>query len=296
MTRICWWLVNQMSRVLEPAERDAVHGDFAESRETGAQALRDVLGLVVRRQIALWHDSRPWLVLVGVVVPFGLLISLVSRRVAEMEAVYAWMYFDNWDWALLEHRAYWIILGQIARLVSPEILVLICLAWTVGFALGALSRPTIPVNGALFCVALLFGEFVAVPWYTQLQLHALFGPQLPRLEDADAGSLTFYKAMFPLLVQIVLVLLPALWGMSKGLGLAALPVQLRLILWTPAVATMAVLASWQAVVWIAVATQDMTLLRSGWQLPLLPFAVAGPVVYWVATASWRHWHKKIASV
>jgi hypothetical protein len=49
MTRICWSLVEILSRMLEPDERDAVRGDLAESRETGGQALRDVLGLVARR-------------------------------------------------------------------------------------------------------------------------------------------------------------------------------------------------------------------------------------------------------
>src|SRR5205823_12219606 len=50
-----------------PDERVAVRGDFAESGETGGQALHDVLGLVVRRQAALWQGWRPWLVFVGLV-------------------------------------------------------------------------------------------------------------------------------------------------------------------------------------------------------------------------------------
>jgi hypothetical protein len=33
-----WRLVDLVSRMLEPDERDAVRGDFAESRETGGQA------------------------------------------------------------------------------------------------------------------------------------------------------------------------------------------------------------------------------------------------------------------
>ena len=30
MNRICWWLVDRLSRRLEPGERDAVLGDIAE--------------------------------------------------------------------------------------------------------------------------------------------------------------------------------------------------------------------------------------------------------------------------
>ncbi len=68
--------------MLEPDEREAVRGDFAESGETSGQALRNVLGLVLRRQAALWKDWRPWLALVGLVAPLGVLLSLVARREA----------------------------------------------------------------------------------------------------------------------------------------------------------------------------------------------------------------------
>jgi hypothetical protein len=53
MTRTCWWLVDIASRMLEPDERDAVRGDLAESGVTGGYALRDLLGLLARRQAML---------------------------------------------------------------------------------------------------------------------------------------------------------------------------------------------------------------------------------------------------
>ena len=102
MNRICWWLVDVVSRMLEPGERDVVRGDFAESGESGGRALRDVLGLVVRRQAALWKDWRPWLALVGLIVPLAMLLSIVSRITAGQSATYIWLYANNWDWALLE--------------------------------------------------------------------------------------------------------------------------------------------------------------------------------------------------
>ena len=293
MTQACWWLVDVVSRTLEPDERDAVRGDFAESGETGRQALRDVLGLVVRRQAALWHDWRPWLFFLALVAPLGMLLSLLSARVAGMGATYAWMYFNNWDWALLGDRAFWIILGQTIAFVFPDNLALICLSWTLGSVLGTLARRTIPVNAALFCLVLLFGELVAVPRYTQIQIHTLQdalgqGTLGRHLHDNDAvSSLTFYIVMFPLLVQIVLVLLPSFWGMYKGFGMATLPLLLRTILWAPAIAIMAILATTQALFWVAMATHNVTWLQRGGQLPRLRFAVAGPVVYWVATAGWQ---------
>jgi hypothetical protein len=54
----------------------AVLGDFAESRETGSQALRDLFGLVVRRRAGLWLDWRPWVILVAFVVPLGTLLGI----------------------------------------------------------------------------------------------------------------------------------------------------------------------------------------------------------------------------
>jgi hypothetical protein len=285
MTGICWWLVDKLLRVLESAERDAVRGDLAESNESGAQALRDVLGLVVRRQFALWQDWRPWLVLAGLVVPLGLLVSLVSSRVADSNVIYTWMYFSNSDWAMFGQRAFWIVLAQVIVLISPGVLALICLSWTIGLALGAVARRNIPVNGVLFCLVLFFGEFVAVPWYAQLQLRVISSHPFERGYDEPEFSLTLYRAMFPLLVQIVLVLLPSMWGMYKGLGLSAFPRLLRVILWIPAIASVAALASGPAVFWTAVATHDLTLPQRSWHLPLFPFAIAGPVIYLVATAT-----------
>jgi hypothetical protein len=285
MTEICWWLVDKLLRVLESAERDAVRGDLAESNETGAQALRDVLGLVVRRQLALWQHWRPWLVLAGLVVPLGLLVSLVSSRVVGSAAIYPWMYFSNLDWAIVNYRAFWIILVQVISLVFPEMLALVCLSWTIGFALGPLARRSILVNGVLFCMVLWFGQFVAVPWYTQLQLRVISQPPFERGYAEPGFSLVLYRAMFPLLAQIVLVLLPSMWGMYKGLGLFAFPRLLRAILWIPAIATVAALASGPAIFWTAVATHDLTLPQRSWHLPLFPFAIAGPVMYFVATAT-----------
>ena len=57
MTRVCWRLVDLLSLILHPDEREVIHGDFAEFGAAGSQALRDVLGLVVRRQAAVGPAS-----------------------------------------------------------------------------------------------------------------------------------------------------------------------------------------------------------------------------------------------
>jgi hypothetical protein len=78
MTSMFWRLIDGFSHLLEPEERDVVLGDLAESGAAGAEALRDVLGLVFRRQAAIWINWRPWLALLEVAGPVGLLLTYVS--------------------------------------------------------------------------------------------------------------------------------------------------------------------------------------------------------------------------
>src|SRR5438067_11520663 len=144
--------IDVVSRFLEPDERDAVRGDLAESGETGWRALVDVLGLVVRRQAALWTDWRPWLVLVGLVAPIGILLSLASRLVAHSSAIPIWMYLGNWTWTYITNGGARLDLLHNSAGIFEQYLILFCWSWASGFALGSLSRRTIPINGTLFCV------------------------------------------------------------------------------------------------------------------------------------------------
>ena len=161
MTRICWWLVDVVSRLLENDEREAVRGDFAEVGETGGRALRDLVGLVVRRQTALWADWRPWLALVGLVAPLGLLLSVVARQWAERSATYAWLYVNNWTWAYLGSPGARQDLARYSTGFFVDYFTLCCWSWTSGFVLGSLSRRNTWVNGSVLCLV-LFGELVAV--------------------------------------------------------------------------------------------------------------------------------------
>jgi hypothetical protein len=82
MTGIGWSLVDFVSQLLEPEEREAVQGDLMEAGEGDWQALRDVLGLVVRRQAGLWKNWRPWLAAFGLAVPSTLLLMGFSLSVS----------------------------------------------------------------------------------------------------------------------------------------------------------------------------------------------------------------------
>jgi len=102
VTAAAGWLVDQVSCLLDPDERAAVRGDITELGITSAQAVVEVLGLVVRRQAALWTEWGPWLALVGVAIPLGVLLGQLSWSWADGSAIYTFLYVNNWTWAYVE--------------------------------------------------------------------------------------------------------------------------------------------------------------------------------------------------
>ena len=296
MTRAHWWLVDRLSRTLESDERDAVCGDLVESDISGGQALRDLLGLVARRQAALWNSRRPWLALIAIAVPLATVLSLGARMTADGSAIPIWMYVNNWTMALESPGARQDLFDNGASIFNRYLILAIC-SWACGFILGFVSRRTIPVNGPLFCLVVLFTGLLPA-----------FLPGRYHYSNAAVFSGTFYSAIFPLLVQTALVLLPAVWGMCQGLQIAKLPRALRTILWASAVTTIAtlVMRNW---VWVLCSFSGQQacmewVLWAGYariagveqsqQIPTLPLALVGPVGYVVAMAVWRRRRGKTA--
>jgi hypothetical protein len=80
------------ARALEPGEREVVLGDLAEQGSSGARPLFDVLGLVVRRQLLIWTNWKPWFALIGIVGVSGSCLSgmLYGLSVGIFEQVIAW--------------------------------------------------------------------------------------------------------------------------------------------------------------------------------------------------------------
>jgi hypothetical protein len=299
MTRVCWQLVEILSLMLHSDERQAVRGDLAESGETGSQALSDVLGLVVRRQAVLWTHWRPWLTLVGLVVPLGMLLSIVSRRTAGESAVYVWMYANNWKWGDVANAGFWHVFTESVALVLMRYLTLVCWSWTSGYVLGSLSRGIIRVNGVLLCLMLCFGALLGAPLYLAYfsqYLHRAFGlPSIPYPND-PVSALTFYRVMFPLIVQAALVVGPSLWGMRQGEGIARLQPLLRSILYIASIATLAAMVIQNPDLWVFLRVFRRPGIWDGWQIRLLQLVVYWPVGYLVASAIGRHWHGRIASI
>jgi len=291
MNRICWWLADAVSGMLEPGERDVVRGDFAESGESGRRALSGVLGLVVRRQAALWKDWRPWLVLVGLIVPLGMMLSIVSSLTAGQSATYVWLYANNWDWGLLRYAEFWYEAVDSVAFVFVRCLTLVCWSWTAGFVLGSVSRRIVQVYGVLFCLMLVFGGLLGAPRYLAYLLSYMHLPPSPDSHD-PISALSFYRVTFPLTVQAVLVALPSLWGMRQGRDAGRFTPLLRTVLWSAAIGTLILLLMQEPGFIFFLKAYWLQRTWQGWRI--LQFVVYWPVVYLVATTMWRRWHHRFA--
>jgi len=130
-------LVDLVSQLLERDEREVVLGDLEESGESGRQALVAVLGLVVRREAALWKNWRPWLAAFGIAMPSSFLLMGFSLSVS---------------------RAYRQFLdpGPGFALLLCNVLLLAGWSWTGGFVVGSVSRRTVWVSAALCFAPCLF--------------------------------------------------------------------------------------------------------------------------------------------
>jgi hypothetical protein len=292
ISRLLWWLVNSSAQMLESGEREAVRGDLAESGETGSQALRHVVGLVIRRQLSIWTDWRSWLTLLGLVVPLGLLLSVISRRMAATSAVYIWMYANNLDPGLFAYRGFWYQFADTVAEIFKMYLSLGCWSWTSGFVLGFASRGILRVNGFLFCLMLAFGVLLGAPLYFAYYrhyLHLTIGfPIFAHQHYDPVNALIFYRVMFPLIVQAVLVLLPALWGMREGARAARLRLLFRAILWMTAIAALVAVVIQNPDLWMFL--KSYRLARTpwhGWQGRLLQLFAYWPLVFMLTIAITR---------
>ena len=280
-------MVEIASRALEPDERDAVRGDFAESGEMAGGALWGVLGLVARRQAAMWKAWRPWVVLAALIIPLAMLLSVMSRITATQSATYTWLYANNWDWALLRYREFWYELRDSIVFLFMRFLPLVCWSWTAGLILGAVSRRLAPTNAIVFCVALLSGELFGAPIYLASWLRHIHPPD----QNDPISGLPFYKAVFPLIIVEVLVAIPSLWGMRRGVDLGRLRPIPNAATWTSAIVTLGVLVIQEPGAGFLLAAYRHPEFWHSWQMRILHMVVYWPVVYLMNDTVARGWRR-----
>jgi hypothetical protein len=133
-------LVDLVSRLLPPDEREVVQGDLVESGESAWQSLLAVAGLVIRREAALWRNWRPWLAAFGLAVPSSFLLMGFSLSVSRA--------YQQLIGGPILH-ATGVTVGPGLALFLCNVLLLAAWSWTGGFVVGSVSRRTIWVSAAL---------------------------------------------------------------------------------------------------------------------------------------------------
>jgi hypothetical protein len=140
-------LFDLVSHLLERDERDAVRGDLLESGESPWQSLLAVLGLVIRRQAALWTNWRPWVAAIGLALPSSFLLMGCSLSVSRA--------YQQLGHGTI-HHATGLSVGPGLALFLCNVLLLVAWSWTGGFVVGSVSRRTVWVSAALSFAPCLF--------------------------------------------------------------------------------------------------------------------------------------------
>jgi hypothetical protein len=269
-------MADAASLMLDSAERDAVCGDLTESGESGAQALRGVLSLVVRRRAACLRGWQPWLTLAGLTLPLSVLVSLASRRTADSTAIYLWLYINNWDWTIIHNPGFWRELAQCAPGVLLSYLALACWSWTTGLLVGCFARRFLWFSSVVFFVIILTVGIFGVPRFFEPFL------VLQRARDYRNNAAVFleafYRQVFPQCLQLLLVMLPAWRGMLHGSRTDRFPRTAQLFLLIASAAAVGTLVS-DNLVWWQMRVWDIQPFRQPRLPSMMPLAIAGPTAY-----------------
>lgn len=217
MNDLGWDLAITAAGALDADEKNAVLGDLAETGVGGARALWEVCGLVLRRQTELWMDWQPWVLLFTVVAPLGFVLSVESRLTAGINSVYLWLYLNNFGTDLLHNRVFWYELGSSVPLVFGSFLRLACWSWIAGMLIGFASKRVIKSSYLALLVVLLLAFAVGAPFYIAYCDRIFFAgaPILPNQND-PISQVPFYRSLYPWLVQLVVVAVPAVYGIRHS--------------------------------------------------------------------------------
>jgi hypothetical protein len=252
--RICRRLADLLSQALDPAERDAVRGDLAELQAPRGKAVREMAGLVVRRQAVLLKDWRLWLTVLGLIGPAGVLLNRMARGL-----------IGTIDRQLRTYLTYdvpyrnGLTMPEEAIVFLCQLFVLVLSSWIAGMAAGALLRRAVWTAGALFVLV----------WIVLAIVSPMPNVWLP-------GGIVF--------------ILPVIWGMRQGVRFGA-PAFGAAISIAAVMAAMIAVATWTSG-WRQAGLEAWSegALPGGanWQTRLLPFAVMSwPAWCMLAIASLR---------
>jgi hypothetical protein len=141
------WLVDLVSRLLPPEEREVVQGDLLESGESDWQSVLAVLDLVIRREATLWRNWRPWLAAFGLALPSSFLLMGFSLAVSRA--------YQQLAGGPILHATGFTVRPGLALFLC-DVLLLAAWSWTGGFVVGSVSRRTVWVSAVFSFIPCLF--------------------------------------------------------------------------------------------------------------------------------------------
>jgi hypothetical protein len=135
-----WFLVESAAQLLRADERETVLGDLAEAGDGSWRGIAGIAGLALRRQAEPWRGWRPWVAGFGLALPWSFLLMGASVSVS-------WMI-----WGMVHAAAgsasFWLLIDKV--------LLLLLVAWAVGFLTGSVSRRTLWTSVCLAMLPCLF--------------------------------------------------------------------------------------------------------------------------------------------
>jgi hypothetical protein len=264
MMRSGWCFLGVLARALEPAERDAVLGDLAECGGSIGAAIRDLLGLIVRRQAGLWMSWQPWLALCGVCGVAGLPLSRIVMGLANDLHKYA-AHYDT-DLTARQEVAYLLCLAG----------ALLVWSWTCGLVLGLLSGRAVWLTWSVFYFTVLDSAWARF---------VLAGNII--LPDPPLTLRLLMAASLPLSIAPFLFLVPALFGVFAGVRRRVLTVPRAYLIGSVNMA-LAIFTTWTTG-WYEPAHLPARWPGVPWPTRLWPFLlVSSPAVYLLAAAERQH--------
>ena len=269
------WM-NFACRALEPAEREVVYGDLFEAEESGWLALREVLGLVIRRRVLNSSFARSCLAIGTLTISATFLLTLLATRIADGSAIYLWMWINNSDWAVLQTVGFWRPVLELAPGLLFSYITLVCCSWTCGLLLGWASRRTCWLSGLLLLATVASIGVCGLP--DTLGDNLVLWSARDYIGNAAVFSGIFYRNVFPAAIELFLLVLPAWWGMRRSSTIRQFESSARLFMLLLCLAVFGSLLGQDLV------SSGMQVLGT-WPLRYLrlpgitPMAISGPIAY-----------------
>lgn len=143
-------IVAALSKLLEPEERECACGDLEEWRLGGVAAAANILGLVIRRQLAEWSRWGPWAALWGVAGLTGCFLSGLFLRVEGEISLQIRTYLHYG----VAYQPGGVNFAQIAAHTVTGVIVIALWSWACGFVLASLSGRAFWITSLLFYLML----------------------------------------------------------------------------------------------------------------------------------------------